>query len=127
MLDTSFELGQGAVTTLSTLAVIVVLAAVTWDTERRARREDRYPFLPACAALLAGLPAREQGALPAVRALARPAVRPRADPRRLVRPFVAGNVTMYLAIFAVSVWNAHARDVLVTWSVWARTATFPSS
>jgi hypothetical protein len=31
---------------------------------------------------------------------------------------------MYLAIFAVSVWSIHARDVLVTWSVWARTATF---
>ena len=31
---------------------------------------------------------------------------------------------MYLAIFGVSVWSIHARDVLVTWSVWVRTATF---
>jgi len=27
-------------------------------------------------------------------------------------------------IFGVSVWSIHARDVLVTGSVWARTATF---
>ena len=54
VLGTSFELDQGTITTLSTLAVIVVLAVVAWETERRARREGTYPFLPACAALLAG-------------------------------------------------------------------------
>jgi hypothetical protein len=38
--------------------------------------------------------------------------------------FVAGNVLMYAAIFGVSVWSSEARDVLVTWSVWARAVTF---
>jgi len=33
-------------------------------------------------------------------------------------------VLLYVAIFGVSVWSTDARDVLVTWSVWARTATF---
>ena len=38
--------------------------------------------------------------------------------------FVGGNVLLYVAIFGVSVWSTHARDFLVAWSVWARTATF---
>jgi uncharacterized membrane protein len=34
ILGTSFELDQATITTLSTLAVFIVLAAVTWETER---------------------------------------------------------------------------------------------
>jgi uncharacterized membrane protein len=124
VLGTTFELAQATITTLSTLAVVVVLAFVTWEAERRARREDRYPFLPACAALLAafllvGKVHSPQYALWLVPLFV--LVRVRLGWYAL---FVAGNVTMYLAIFAVSVWSIHARDVLVTWSVWARTATF---
>jgi purine-cytosine permease-like protein len=38
--------------------------------------------------------------------------------------FVVGIVLMYVAIFGVSVWSTDARDLLVTWSVWARVGTF---
>ena len=93
------------------------------DTERRARREDRYPFLPACAALLAGFLLvgkvhSPQYALWLIPLFA--LVRIRFVWYAL---FVAGNVVMYLAIFGASAWSIHARDVVVTWSVWARTAT----
>jgi uncharacterized membrane protein len=124
VLGTSFELDQRTVTALSTLAVVVVLALVTWETKRRARREDRYPFLPACAALLAGFLLVSKVHSPQYALWLVPLF-------VLVRIhfgwyllFVAGNVVMYLSIFVVSVWSMPARDVLVTWSVWARTATF---
>jgi len=68
-----FDLDRGTITTLSTLAVVIVLAAVTWG----------------------------RSAL-----------------------FVVGSVFMYLAIFGVAVGSIHARAGLVTWLVWARTATF---
>ncbi len=123
VLGTTFELDQGTITTLSTLAVIVVLVVVVWETERRARREDRYPFLPACAALLAGFLLASKVHSPQYALWLLPLfvlVRVRLGWYLL---FVAGNVVMYLAIFGVSVWSIHARDVLVTGSVWARTAT----
>jgi glycosyl transferase family 87 len=124
VLGTSFELDQGTITTVSTLAVVVVLVAVAWETERRARREGTYPFLPACAALLAGFLLvskvhSPQFALWMVPLFVLVGIRP-----GWYALFVAGNVLLYLAIFAVSVWSIHARDVLVTWSVWGRTATF---
>ena len=97
---------------------------ITWETERRARREDRFPFLPACAALLAGFLLVGKVHSPQYALWLVPLfvlVRIRLGWYAL---FVAGNVVMYVAIFGVSVWSIHARDVLVTWSVWARTATF---
>jgi uncharacterized membrane protein len=118
------ELDQGTVTTLSTLAVVVVLAAVMWGTERRARRDGSYPFLPACAALLAGFLLVSKVHSPQFALWLVPLfvlVRIRLGWYVL---FVAGNVLLYVAIFGVSVWSIHARDVLVTFSVWARTATF---
>jgi len=124
ILGTSLELDQGTITTLSTLVVIVVLAVVTWETERRARREGAYPFLPACAALLAGFLLVSKVHSPQFALWMVPLfvlVRVRLGWYGL---FVAGNVLLYLAIFAVSVWSIHARDVLVAWSVWGRTATF---
>ena len=124
ILGTSFRLDQGTITILSTLAVIVVLAAVTWHTERRARREGTYPFLPACAALLAGFLLVAKVHSPQFALWMLPLfvlVQIRAGWYVL---FVAGNVLLYLAIFGVSVWSIHARDVLVAWSVWGRTATF---
>ena len=124
ILGTSLELDQGTITTLSTLVVIVVLAVVTWETERRARREGAYPFLPACAALLAGFLLVSKVHSPQFALWMVPLfvlVRVRLGWYGL---FVAGNVLLYLAIFAVSVWSIHARDVLVAWSVWGRAATF---
>jgi uncharacterized membrane protein len=124
ILGTSFELDQATITTLSTLAVFIVLAAVTWETERRARREGAYPFLPACAALLTGFLLVSKVHSPQFALWLVPMfvlVRIRSSWYAL---FVAGNVLLYLAIFGVSVWSTHARDVLVVWSVWGRTATF---
>ena len=115
---------RGTIATLSTLAVVVALSVITWETERRARREDRFPFLPACAALLAGFLLVGKVHSPQYALWLVPLfvlVRIRLGWYAL---FVAGNVVMYVAIFGVSVWSIHARDVLVTWSVWARTATF---
>jgi hypothetical protein len=118
------ELDQATITTLSTLAVVVVLAAVTWATERRARREIPYPFLPACAALLTGFLLVSKVHSPQYALWLVPLfvlVRVRLGWYAL---FVAGNLLMYVAIFGVSVWSTEARDVLVTWSVWARAGTF---
>jgi Glycosyltransferase family 87 len=124
ILGTFFELDQRTITTLSTLAVIVVVIAVAWETERRARREGTYPFLPACAALLAGFLLVSKVHSPQFALWLVPLfvlVRIRLGWYAL---FVTGNVLLYLAIFGVSVWSIHARDVLVAWSVWGRTATF---
>jgi glycosyl transferase family 87 len=119
-----FELDQSTITTLSTLAVVVVLAAVTWAVERRSRREGPYPFLPACAALLTGFLLVSKVHSPQYALWLVPLfvlVRVHLGWYTL---FVAGNLLMYVAIFGVSVWSTDARDVLVTWSVWARAGTF---
>src|SRR6185503_6828407 len=50
----TFDLDRQAINVLSAAATVSVLMVVAWATERRARREGAYPFLPACAALLAG-------------------------------------------------------------------------
>lgn len=124
VLGSAFEMDRGTIATLSTLAVVVALSVITWETERRARREDRFPFLPACAALLAGFLLVGKVHSPQYALWLVPLfvlVRIRLGWYAL---FVAGNVIMYVTIFGVSVWSIHARDVLVTWSVWARTATF---
>jgi uncharacterized membrane protein len=124
VLSETFQLDQGAITTVSTIAVVVVLSAVTWATERRARREGPYPFLPACAALLAGFLLVSKVHSPQHALWVVPLfvlVRIHLGWYAL---FVVGNVLMYVAIFAVSVWSTDARDVLVTWSVWARAGTF---
>jgi uncharacterized membrane protein len=119
-----FELDQATITTFSTLGVVIILAAVTWETERRARREGTYPFLPACAALLAGFLLVSKVHSPQFALWLVPLFV--LVPIRLgwYVLFVAGNVLLYLAIFGVSPWSIHARDVLVIWSVWGRTATF---
>lgn len=119
-----FELDQATITIASTLAAIVVLAAVTWATERRARRESPYPFLPACAALLTGFLLVSKVHSPQYALWLVPLfvlVRVHLGWYAL---FVAGNLLMYAAIFGVSVWSTEARDVLVPWSVWARAVTF---
>jgi len=124
VLSSVFEMNQATVATMSTLAVIIVLAAVTWATMRRARREGPYPFLPACAALLTGFLLVSKVHSPQYALWLVPLfvlVRIRLGWYAL---FVAGNVLMYVAIFGVSVWSIDARDVLVTWSVWARAGTF---
>jgi uncharacterized membrane protein len=124
VLGTAFQLDQGTIGILSTFAVLAALVVVAWETERRARREGAYPFLPACAALLTAFLLVAKVHSPQYALWLVPLF-------VLVRIgfgwyllFVAGNVFLYVAIFAVSTWNIHARDVLVTWSVWGRTATF---
>jgi uncharacterized membrane protein len=124
VLSESLQLDQGAINTLSTIAVFVVLAVVAWETVRRARRDGRYPFVPACAALLAGFLLVGKVHSPQFALWLLPffvLVQIRFGWYVL---FVAGNVVMYASIFGVSVWSIDARDVLVTWSVWTRAATF---
>lgn len=123
-LGRAFQLDQATISTLSTLSLVIVLAAVTWATVRRAHREGPYPFLPACAALLTGFLLvgkvhSLQYALWLVPLFV--LVRIRLGWYALL---VGGNVLMYVAIFGVSVWSTSARDLMVTWSVWARAGTF---
>ncbi|HWL90187.1 MAG TPA: glycosyltransferase 87 family protein, partial [Actinomycetota bacterium] len=118
------SLDQGTITTLSTLAVVIVLVAVAWGSERRARRDGTYPFLPACAAILAGFLMVSKVHSPQFALWLVPLFVLVRISRGWYALFVAGNVLLYVAIFGVSVWSTDARDVLVTWSVWARTATF---
>ena len=120
----TFDLDRRAINLLSTAATVSILLAVAWETERRARRDGAYPFLPACAALLAGFLLVAKVHSPQYALWFVPLfvlVRIRFGWYVL---FVTGNVLLYLAIFAVSTWSISARDVLVTWSVWGRTATF---
>ena len=120
----TFDLDRPAINLLSTAATVSILMVVAWEMERRARREGAYPFLPACAALLTAFLLVAKVHSPQYALWLVPLF-------VLVRIgfgwyllFVAGNVFLYVAIFAVSTWSIHARDVLVTWSVWGRTATF---
>jgi uncharacterized membrane protein len=123
LLANALDLGPTAVNVLSTAAVALAAAAVLMACARRARHHSAYPFLPACAALLAafllgGKVHSPQFALWLVPLFVLLAVR-----NVWYWVFVAGNVVLYLAIFAVSVWSEAARDVLVTWSIWVRAAT----
>jgi uncharacterized membrane protein len=124
VLAESFRLDQDTVTAWSTVAVALVLLAVAWQTVRRARHDGVYPFLPACAALLAGFLLVGKVHSPQFALWLLPffvLVHIRLGWYVL---FVAGNLVMYASIFGVSVWSTRARDVLVTWSVWGRAATF---
>lgn len=119
----TFDLDRRAINLLSTAATVSILLVVAWETERRARREGTYPFLAACAALLTAFLLVAKVHSPQYALWLVPLfvlVRIRFGWYAL---FVAGNLFLYLAIFAVSSWSIHARDVLVTWSVWGRTAT----
>jgi uncharacterized membrane protein len=124
VLAQTFDLDLAAINALSSLATLTVFGAVTLATVRRARRDGDYPFLPACAALLAGFLLVGKVHSPQFALWLLPLfvlVRIRLGWYVL---FVAGNLLLYAAIFGVSVWSIHARDVLVTFSVWGRTATF---
>ena len=123
VLARTFDLDLPAINAWSTVATLAVFGALTLVTVRRARREDRYPFLPACAALLAGFLLVGKVHSPQYALWLIPLFVVARIRFVWYILFVAGNVVMYLAIFGVSVWSIHARDVLVTWSVWARTAT----
>jgi uncharacterized membrane protein len=124
VLSDSLRLDQGAINTLSTIAVGAVLTVVAWETVRRARHDDRYPFVPACAALLAAFLLVGKVHSPQFALWLLPFFVLLQIRLGWYALFVAGNVVMYASIFGVSVWSIHARDVLVTWSVWARAATF---
>jgi uncharacterized membrane protein len=118
------SLSQDAITLWSTIAVAVVLAVVAAATVRRAHREGSYPFLPACAALLAGFLLVSKVHSPQFALWLLPFFVLVGVRLGWYVLFVSGNLLMYIAIFGVSVWSLHARDVLVTWSVWTRAATF---
>jgi uncharacterized membrane protein len=123
-LATRSSLDQDTITLWSTIAVAAVLAIVAWATVRRAHRDGSYPFLPACAALLAGFLLVSKVHSPQFALWLLPffvLVHVRLGWYVL---FVAGNLLMYGAIFGVSVWSLEARDVLVTWSVAVRAVTF---
>jgi uncharacterized membrane protein len=124
VLARAFGLGRPTINALSAVAAVALLLALTWGAERRARRDDNFPFLPACAALLTGFLLVSKVHSPQFALWLVPLfalVRVRLGWYVL---FVVTNLVMYVAIFGVSVWSVEARDVLVTWSVAARTATF---
>lgn len=124
VLSETLQLDQGTITTLSTVALIVALAAVTWATERRARREGTYPFLPGCAALLTAFLLVSKVHSPQYALWVLPLFVLVLIRFGWYALFVAGNLIMYLAIFGASLWSSDGRALLVTWSVWARAATF---
>lgn len=102
-LDVLFELDQRTITTLSSLAVIAALIVAALLTSFLLVAKVHSPQYALWLVPLFVL------------------VRIRVGWYVL---FVAGNVILYVVIFAVSTWSIHARDVLVTWSVWGRAATF---
>ena len=118
------SLDQDAINLWSTIAVATVLAVVAVATVRRAHRDGSYPFLPACAALLAGFLLVSKVHSPQFALWLLPFFVLVGVRLGWYLLFVAGNLLMYVSIFGVSVWSLHARDVLVTWSVWIRAATF---
>jgi uncharacterized membrane protein len=118
------SLDLDAITLSSTIAVAVVLAVVAAATVRRAHRDGSYPFLPACAALLAGFLLVSKVHSPQFALWLLPFFVLLGVRLGWYLLFVAGNLLMYVSIFGVSVWSLHARDALVTWSVWIRAATF---
>jgi uncharacterized membrane protein len=123
-LSRRIALDQDVITLWSTIAVVVVLAVVAWETMRRARRDGTYPFLPACAALLAGFLLVGKVHSPQFALWLLPFFVLVGVRVAWYALFVAGNLVMYAAIFGTSVWSLDAGDVLVSWSVWARAVTF---
>jgi uncharacterized membrane protein len=119
-----FQLDQSTVTTLSSLAVVMVVVAVALETERRARREGSYPFLQACAALLTGFLLVSKVHSPQYALWIVPLFALVQIGIGWYALFLVGNLLMYLAIFAAPAWSPDARDVLVNWSVWLRAGTF---
>ncbi|HEX5937266.1 MAG TPA: glycosyltransferase 87 family protein [Actinomycetota bacterium] len=117
------DLGPTAVNVWSTAAAAFAAGAVLWACARRARRDGVYPFLPACAALLAAFLLAAKVHSPQYAVWLVPLFVLLAVRSLWYWVFVAGNVALYVAIFTVSVWSEAARDVLVTWSIWVRTAT----
>ena len=124
VLRTAFELDHAAINALSSIATVAVLAVVGWLLVRRAGREGSFPFLPACAALLAGFLLVSKVHSPQYALWLLPLFALVAVRTPWYVAFVAGNVLLYAAIFGVSTWSLAARDVLVWWGVWVRTATF---
>jgi uncharacterized membrane protein len=118
------SLDQDTVTLWSTIAVAAVLAVIAAATVRRAHRDGSYPVVPACAALLAGFLLVSKVHSPQFALWLLPFFVLLGVRLGWYLLFVAGNLLMYVSIFGVSVWSLHARDVLVTWSVWIRAATF---
>lgn len=124
VLADALDLPIATVNVLSAAAVALATAAVLVACARRARRDAVYPFLPACASLLAAFLLGSKVHSPQFALWLVPFFVLLAVRNTWYWVFVAGNVVLYVAIFAVSVWSVPARDVLVTWSVWIRTATF---
>ena len=124
VLADGLALGPTVVNVLSTGAVAIAAAAVLWACARRARRDGDYPFLPACAALLAAFLLVSKVHSPQYALWLVPPFVLLAVRALWYWVFVIGNVALYVAIFTVSVWSEPARDAIVPWAVWARTATF---
>jgi uncharacterized membrane protein len=124
VLATDLRLEPATVNVLSTAAVALAAAAVLWACERRARRDGEYPLLPACAALLTAFLLVSKVHSPQHALWLAPLFVLLSVRAAWYWLFVAGNVVLYAAIFAVPGWSEGATDVLVAWSVWARTATF---
>jgi uncharacterized membrane protein len=124
VLARTFGLGRPTINALSAVAAVAVLLALMWGAERRTRRDDTFPFLRSCAALLTGFLLVSKVHSPQFALWLVPLfVLVRVRLRWYVL-FVVTNLVLYVAIFGVSVWSVEARDVLVTWSVAARTVTF---
>jgi uncharacterized membrane protein len=113
-------MGVGTIDALSGLLVIAGVAAVLVAAERRARRDGAYPFLPACAALLAAFLLANKVHSPQYALWLLPWFSLVLVRFRWYVALVVTNLVLYAAIFGVSVYSVAARDTIVFWSVWAR-------
>jgi uncharacterized membrane protein len=122
-LASTFHLSPGSIELGSTAIVLVALTAVILAAWRRARSDGRFPFLQTCAALLAAFLLGNKVNSPQYALWVLPFFVVVGVRLRWYVLFVVGNVVLYVAIFGVSVSSIYARDVIVTWSVWIRTAS----
>ena len=117
-----FPLGVGAIDAISGALVLAGVVAVLIAAERRAGRDGSYPFLPACAALLAAFLLGNKVHSPQYALWLLPWFSLVLVRFRWYVALVVMNLVLYAAIFGVSVYSIAARDTIVFWSVWARVA-----
>ena len=123
VLSSTFDLRPSQIGLGSTALVVLAMGTVAVAASRRAGRDRRFPFIQMSAALLAAFLLANKVNSPQYALWLLPFFAVVGVRLRWYALFVVGNLVMYAAIFGVSVSSVEARDVIVTWSVWVRTAT----